>query len=141
MSIYSKLDLDEALERLEGEDANAPVNRSVDTGGINTSGLSPVEYKILIQPESVEETDEVLKSARAAGIALPDKATDRERMAQVRGVLVAVGGNAFEGWQAPLPKVGDRIYYAKYSGIMVRGKDGTELRLANDKDISAIIQE
>jgi co-chaperonin GroES (HSP10) len=108
---------------------------------VNTSGLAPVEYKILIQPESVEETDEVLKSARMAGIALPDKATDRERMAQVRGVLVAVGGNAFEGWQEPIPKVGDVVYYAKYAGLMVKGKDDSELRLANDKDISAIVSQ
>lgn len=101
---------------------------------LNNSGLAPVEYKILILPEDVERKTE-------SGIILTDKITDREKMAQVRGKLVAIGGNAFEGWNEPIPKVGDTISYAKYAGLMVKGKDETEYRLANDKDITAIIKE
>lgn len=100
----------------------------------NKSGLSPVEYKILILPEEVERKTET-------GIILTDKVTDREKMAQVRGKLIAVGGNAFEDWQDPIPKVGDSVYYAKYAGLIVKGKDDVEYRLANDKDITAIVKE
>lgn len=100
---------------------------------MNKSGLCPVEYKILIDPEEVE-------TKSAGGIILTDKVTDREKMAQVRGKLIAVGGNAFEDWQEPIPKVGDTITYAKYAGLIVKGADGRELRLANDKDITAIVQ-
>jgi len=100
----------------------------------NKSGLSPVEYKILIKPEEVERKTE-------SGIILTDKVTDREKMAQVRGTLIAIGGNAFEDWQEPIPKVGDSVSYAKYAGLIVEGVDGTEYRLANDKDITAIVKQ
>jgi len=100
---------------------------------INTSGINPVEYKILIEPEGVERKTE-------SGIILTEKVTDREKMAQVKGKLVAVGGNAFEDWQEPIPQVGDTISYAKYAGLVVKGNDDVEYRLANDKDITAIIQ-
>lgn len=100
----------------------------------NKSGLSPVEYKILILPEDVERKTE-------SGIILTDKVTDREKMAQVRGKLVAVGGNAFEDWQEPIPKVGDTVSYAKYAGLIVNGLDDVEYRLTNDKDITAIVKE
>ena len=100
----------------------------------NKSGLSPVEYKILILPEDVERKTE-------SGIILTDKVTDREKMAQVRGKLVAVGGNAFEDWKEPIPKVGDTISYAKYAGLIVNGLNDVEYRLANDKDITAIVKE
>lgn len=101
---------------------------------LNKSGINPVEYKILIQPEEIERTTE-------SGIVLVDKITEREKLAQVRGRLVAVGGNAFEDWKEPIPKVGDLISYAKYAGIISKGKDEIEYRLANDKDIAAVIEE
>lgn len=99
---------------------------------INNSGLQPVEFKILIEPEEIEQKS-------VGGIILADKTTDREKQAQVRGKLIAIGGNAFQDWDEPIPKVGDTISYAKYAGLIVKGKDGKELRIANDKDITAII--
>ena len=100
----------------------------------NTSGLKPVEYKILIEPEEVEQKS-------TGGIILAPTTTEKEKMAQVRGTLVAVGGNAFEDWLPPLPKVGDRIWYAKYAGYVIKGDDGKEYRLANDKDCAAIVAD
>jgi co-chaperonin GroES (HSP10) len=110
------------------------------SAAINTSGISPVEYKILILPEQAEETDETLKRAKAAGLLLVDKTTEREKMAQVKGRLVAVGGNAFEDWAGQVPQPGDVVYFAKYAGYVVKGDDGQEYRLANDKDVSAVLQ-
>ena len=98
----------------------------------NTSGLQPVEYKILIEPEEVEQKS-------AGGIVLAIATTEKEKMAQVRGRLIAVGGNAFEDWKEPIPRVGDKVYYAKYAGISVKGNDGRDLRLCNDKDLTAIV--
>lgn len=108
-------------------------------GAVNTSGIQPVEYKILILPEQAEETDETLKRAKAAGLVLVDKTTEREKMAQVKGRLIAIGGNAFEDWSGQVPRVGDVVYFAKYAGYVVKGDDGQEFRLANDKDVSAIV--
>lgn len=99
---------------------------------INTSGLQPVEYKILIEPEEIEQKS-------AGGIVLAIATTERDKMAQVRGKLVAIGGNAFEDWLGRVPQVGDSIWYAKYSGYVIKGADGKEYRLANDKDCAAIV--
>lgn len=102
-------------------------------GAVNASGMQPVEYKILIAPEVVEETSQ-------GGIILATKTTEREAMAQVKGTLVAIGGNAFEDWKGAIPQVGDVIWFAKYAGYVVKGADGKDYRLANDKDCSAIIE-
>lgn len=98
----------------------------------NTSGLQPVEYKILIEPQDVEQVSD-------GGIVLAISTTEKEKMAQVRGKLIAVGGNAFEDWAEPKPQVGDSIWYAKYAGYVIKGDDGKEYRLANDKDCAAVV--
>lgn len=98
----------------------------------NNSGLQPVEYKILIEPLEVEQTS-------AGGIVLASSTTDKEKMAQVRGKLIAVGGDAFSDWNEPVPKVGDSLWFSKYCGYVIKGTDGVEYRLANDKDVCAIV--
>lgn len=99
----------------------------------NTSKIRPVEYKVLILPETVEEKT-------AGGIILAATTKEKDQMAQVRGVLVAVGGDAFEDWNIK-PEVGQKVYFCKYQGTIVTGADGVEYRLTNDKDICAIIEE
>lgn len=99
---------------------------------MNESGVYPVEYKVLIKPEVVE-------NKTSGGLYLPDQTKDKDQMAQVKGVLVAIGGNAFEDWQAA-PEIGDKVYFAKYAGYVIKGEDGEEYRLANDKDVAAIIR-
>lgn len=99
---------------------------------INKSGVLPVEFKILIEPEEVEEKT-------AGGIILAQVTKEKEQMAQVKGILIAIGGNAFEDWNDK-PKIGDKVYFGKYAGYIVKGNDGKEYRLANDKDICAIIE-
>lgn len=97
----------------------------------NRSGIVPVEYKVLILPDSVKERT-------AGGIILPEMMKDREQMAQVKGKIVAVGGDAFADWKdSPLP--GMRVYFGKYAGYTVIGDDGQEYRLVNDKDIVATL--
>jgi len=105
----------------------------------NPSRIYPMEYKILVRPEDLEETDPVLKAAKEAGIELPDNLKEREQMMQGEADLIAVGGNAFEDWNGK-PKVGDRVLIAKYAGIITNGKDGVEYRLCNDKDVAAVIR-
>ncbi len=102
---------------------------------VNESKISPVEYKILILPDTVEEM-------MASGLWVPETAREKEQLGQVVGTLVAVGGNTFSDWgDGRKPKVGDRVYFAKYAGYVIKGKDRREYRIANDKDIAAIIEE
>lgn len=99
---------------------------------MNQSKIQPREFKVLILPEAVEEKS-------TGGIILAATTKEREEMAQVRGTLVAVGGNAFEDWNDP-PQVGDLVYIGKYAGYVVKGADGKDYRLTNDKDIVATIE-
>ncbi len=107
----------------------------------NKSGIHPVEYKILVLPDKIDDKS-------SGGLFLATSAVEKEQHAQERGVLVEVGGDAFtgEGWQdPPIPEVGDKIIYPKYSGIRVHGKDEDEFdkpviyRIMNDKDVVAIV--
>ena len=101
----------------------------------NTSGIVPIEYKVLILPDKI--ADETI-----GGIVKPDRVKEMDQAAAVRGYLVAVGGKAFEDFDKPIPTIGDRVQYAKYSGVTeVPGADGKSYMLTNDKDVAAIITE
>lgn len=107
----------------------------------NKSGLLPVEYRVLVKPEKIEETDPVLRRAKEAGIELPEEPSVREQMAQQRGVIIACGGNAFSDWKGYRPEPGVRAMFAKYAGYNIEGEDGEFYRMLNDKDISAVFTE
>lgn len=107
----------------------------------NTSGIQPIEYKVLIEPMAVEE--------KIGSIIIPDQRKDREQYAQTRGHIVAVSPLAFtyvsdEEWRAAgatKPQVGDQVIYGKYKGVNVRGPaDDKEYTIVNDKDICAVVK-
>jgi len=98
----------------------------------NPSKLNPVEYKILIQLDEVEKVTE-------GGIIIPMSAADKRQMEQVIATIIAIGGNSFEDFKKPIPKVGDRVYVAKFAGYEVNGADGEKYKLVNDKDVAAVI--
>jgi chaperonin GroES len=102
---------------------------------MNTSGILPTEYKVLIYPKQVDERTK-------GGIIIPDESKDREQFAQMEGTLVARSPLAFtyDDWKsASPPSVGDRVLFAKFAGAKVTGKDGKEYRLVNDKDVAAVL--
>lgn len=105
----------------------------------NHSGILPVEYKVLVQVKSDDVNDQgerVLES----GIVIPRQETEREEMARVEGLLIDIGGNAFEDWRGRQPKPGDVVLIAKYAGMVCKGRDEEEYRLCSDKDIAAIMR-
>lgn len=99
---------------------------------MNQSGLEPVGVRVIVLPDEVEE--------KKGSIYLPDTVKDKERMAQVKATLVAMGGNAFDGIIGAVPKVGERVYVGKYAGIRQVGRD-EKFQVVNDEDIIAIIRE
>jgi co-chaperonin GroES (HSP10) len=92
-----------------------------------------------VKPNDITETDEDLKRAKKFGFHLPDNA-EKERLqhGQIEGELIAVGGNCFEDWKDPIPKVGNTIVYDKYSGF-IKDYKGVEYRIISDTDILAIL--
>jgi chaperonin GroES len=105
---------------------------------LNTSGIFPTEYKALVRPIKIDEKTK-------GGIILPDEHKDREQFAQMQGMLIAVSHLAFtyadkSDWgDAEKPKPGDRVMFAKYAGAAVKGADGADYRIINDRDISAVL--
>lgn len=94
--------------------------------------IIPVEYKVLLELDPVEEKT-------AGGIIVPDSRREMQQMAQTEATLLAVGGNAFSDWAEPKPKVGDRVLIDQYAGQAP--KRGEDLRrLCMDKDVVAIVR-
>jgi co-chaperonin GroES (HSP10) len=108
---------------------------------LNFTGICPTEYKVLIDPTPIAD--------KIGSIIIPDQAKETEKYAQIKGRIVARSPLAFsyatpEEWEANKarkPEAGDLVLYAKYAGVRVKGKDGQEYLLVNDKDITATIEE
>jgi chaperonin GroES len=99
----------------------------------NRSGIKPLEFKVVILPETVE-------AKTAGGLFMPETVREKEQMAAVRGTLVAMSPHAFEEFDKAKPSVGDRVLIAKYGGQVFQGLDGETYRILNDKDILAILE-
>lgn len=102
---------------------------------MNKSGMKPVEYKVLIKPEKVEEKT-------SGGIIRPHMVIDKQRFSVVKGKLIDVGSNAFKDpdWGERTPKLGDMVLYERYVSGFFIGNDDEEYLLTNDKEICAILE-
>ena len=100
----------------------------------NESGLSPVEYNVVVRMDTVEVRT-------PGGILLPDTKKDRDEMAADEGTLIAVSPHAFSyaDWgDATPPAVGDRVLFAQFDGrLWERG--GVKYRLIKDKSVIAVV--
>jgi co-chaperonin GroES (HSP10) len=99
---------------------------------MNNSGLSVRGHRVLVLPEILEEKTESGIITRVAGYG------DREQMAQVKGVIVSIGNTAWADQIEPWAELGDVVIFAKYSGIIHKGKDGKEYRVISDLDIVGV---
>ena len=102
------------------------------------SGIEPTEFKALILQDKIEEKT-------PGGVIIPDDTKERDQYAAMTGGIVAASPLAFtyENWPqgARKPAVGDKVVFAKFAGATVKGRDGVEYRLVNDRDICAILTE
>lgn len=109
------------------------MSRGDERAILNTSGIQPLDLRVLVLPDPVEEKT-------VGGIILPDQHKEREKYATIFGTLIAAGENAWEEAAArsdkfAKPQPGDRIVISKYGGVLLTGKDGREYRLMNDEDV------
>jgi len=89
----------------------------------------------LIQPREVLEKT-------ASGIILNTVSMrEREQMANTTGIVLAMGPSCFEDMTESWCKVGDKVAFAKYAGLLYTGKDGKQVRMINDMDITATLDE
>jgi co-chaperonin GroES (HSP10) len=112
-----------------------------ETSVLNTSGITPTEYKVLIRPKEVAE--------KVGSVFLPEQSKEAEKWATIEGVLIAKSPLAFtyanaDEWAAAHsapPEIGKRVLFAKYSGVRHKGRDGVEYVIANDKDVLAVLDD
>ena len=112
---------------------------------LNLSGIRPTEFKVLVEVKEISN-EKVIKGPDGQSISLKlmtDDLKDREQMAEMEGLLVAVSPLAFSyaDWKdkSDIPSVGQRVIFAKFAGANRTGADGKTYRLINDKDIAAIL--
>ena len=123
---------------------------------MNKSGVNPVGDRVLVKPDVINEKTE-------GGIIIPNEFKDKHQLAQMAGVLVAVGPDAWthtvtvieryidgawkpverktSGYSVPFAEVGDRVCFAQYNGRNFEGSDGETYRLLNDEDITGTVSE
>lgn len=101
----------------------------------NGSGYTPVDTKILVLPDYIDETSE-------GGIVLTSDTVDQNELAITEGFLVDYGTIAFNdmGNYGQLAS-GVRVVWAMYAGQMLEGDDGKMYRLINDTDVVAVRKE
>ena len=104
---------------------------------MNTSGIRPMEYNVLVEPKEVEQKTK-------GGLILADQTREKEGFSRMEGVLVAVSPLAFnfDTWPegAEKPKPGDRVIFAKYNASEITGQDGKAYWLMKDKSIAGVLE-
>lgn len=110
--------------------------RHCDPG--NTSGFIPLDKRILVLPDPVEE--------KVGSIIVPDSVKEQKQWAQTKATLIAVGETAWSeavhdaqrhGLTFDPPQPGDRVLYSKYEGTSFEGDDGRKYVIMNDEDLVA----
>lgn len=96
--------------------------------GRNTSGFVVYGKNVLVRMDECSPTT-------AGGILLPEEQVEKMSAGAETGCIYALGPEAFrlfdDGtvWSGPKPKVGDRIYVEKWSGMLARGRDNAVYRM------------
>lgn len=102
----------------------------------------PTGNRILVKPDPVET-----KTKSGIVLAIDEK---REGAASVTGVVLAIGEVAWKEFvdgqfrqvYEPYAKVGDRVQYRRYTGVVVEGDTPNETYLLmNDNDVLARVEK
>jgi chaperonin GroES len=103
---------------------------------MNSSGLQPLDLRVVVKPDSAE-------TITKGGIIIPETTKEKQSMAAVNGTLVAAGCNAWEDMSrrgGTAPTAGARIMFAKYGGVEFKGADGETYRIMNDDDVVGLLE-
>jgi len=104
---------------------------SAKAGGKSKIAIEPLDDRVVVEPEEAEERT-------AGGIVLPDTAKEKPQ----RGKVVAVGpGKLLDSGERAKPdlKVGDSVYYGRYSGTEVK-VGGVDYMIVKESDILAKVE-
>lgn len=125
---------DGTMERLNGL-------LSTPTPRLNTSGIIPIDKRVLVLHDAVE-------TKTAGGIIIPIEKSEKDKYAQTRATVIAIGDAAWAeakydaqqfGIKASFPEPGDRVLVGRYTGDIHKGADGTDYVVINDTDVIAFL--
>jgi len=94
--------------------------------------VKPLDDRVLVKQSEAEEKT-------AGGIVLPDTAKEKPQ----KGSVVAIGpGKLLDSGErgSMSVKVGDQVYYGKYSGSEIK-IDGEEYVILRESDVLAVIEK
>lgn len=104
-------------------------------------GVYPIGARVLLKPDEDVES-------KFGTIVIPDSVKARYRDAQTVGTIISIGQTAWsfeeKNYNATTRAEmypGTRVMFAKYGGIVIKGKDGLEYRMVWDDDIMARADE
>lgn len=100
----------------------------------NKSGIKPVGYSLVVEPDQVEE-----QTAAGIYVGTPEQ-IEREQMKQTDGVVLAIGPMAFSDEKENRCKDGDRIVMRAYAGMIRKGVDGRAYRIIADTEVIGILE-
>jgi len=115
--------------------ARKPEPAPVKPAPLNTTGIRPIEFNVLVAPKAVDKTTK-------GGIIIPELTQDRLQAAAVEGTVIEVSPLAFsyDDWpDEHKPRPGDTVVYAKFAGMSIE-RGGVDYRLIKDKDIAAVVR-
>ena len=79
---------------------------------MNSSGIHPQGDRVLIEVEDVTMDE-------GKSILIPDFVKEDHKRAQMAGVLVETGADAWSDYSKPFASIGQRIMYARHGGIEI----------------------
>lgn len=106
--------------------------------GKNESGYRPIGDRILVLPD-------VAAAKTTGNVLIPDDVQERQSYAAETGIIIELGDTAFlwnsdrtRKFEGERPKIGDRVFFDRYSGGTLKGRDGKLYRFMDDKAIGAV---
>lgn len=96
--------------------------------GHNTSGLIVYGIHVLIRCDP-------FAPVTIGGVHFTDQEVEKRTLSSETGCIYAMGEGAFShyqngrAWSSDKPKVGDRVFFQRYQGVVAEGKDGNLYRI------------
>jgi co-chaperonin GroES (HSP10) len=120
------------------------IRRFKDAKPLNTSGIVPLDHRLLVLHDPISDTFEGTSLLR------PDQERDKQKYAQTKATVIALGDMCWAeakydarrfGVEATFPEAGNRVLVGRYTGDTHKGADGKDYTVLNDEDVIAFIDK
>lgn len=107
--------------------------KQVSPRTINESGLLPKGRAVLLRTYE--------PAAKSSIIFIPETVKEKTMMVEMRGIVIAIGPEAWKDEASPRAQVGDKVMFSRWCGNIVTGTaDGKLYRMVNAEDIFCQIE-